>query len=78
VPVALARFIVGRSAEAGSKARHNMQLSQTVLTVSRLHRMHEMQPVVTDVCGVYGVTDPDSVWDEHSWGSREHCVRRGS
>jgi len=60
----------------------------------RLHRMHEMQPILTDVQGIClsvclscgssrlhyknGQTDQDAVLGEHSWGPMEHSVRRGS
>jgi len=52
--------------------------------------MHERQTIVTDNCGIClfvphsvchvaplknGGTDQNRVWDEHSWGLKEHCVR---
>jgi len=62
------------------------------VVVIRLHRMYEMQSIVTDyhgVCQSFCHADQSSFtvqkwlngsrccWGEHFWGSMEHCVRRG-
>jgi len=71
--------------------QHTLEIS---LFSFRLHRMHEMQTIVTDVHGVClsvchaphirfaaqknGWTDQAAVYGEHSWRPTEHCVRRES
>jgi len=59
-------------------------LNHLMIDIIRLYRIHEMQSILTDVCGVslsvchathlgFTVQKWLKHWGEHSWGPMEHC-----
>jgi len=64
-------------------------ITMLVWSVIRLHRMHEIQTIATDVpvawsvCHTFlpggnGWTDRGPVWGVDTWGPKKHCIEWGS